>query len=51
MNQFWITWEYMDMLMSIHVLGQVTCQFLEKPDLGSQLKVHLGGKTYLEVIT
>lgn len=35
------TWQYMDMLVSIHVVRQVACEFLEKLDLGSQLHIHL----------
>ena len=35
------TWQYMNMLMSVHVVGQLTCEFPEKPHLGSQLQVYL----------
>lgn len=35
------TWQHMDMLVSIHVVGQVACEFLEKLDLASQLQLHL----------
>ena len=36
--------------MPIHVVGQVTCELSEEPDLGSQLQLHLRGKnTHLEV--
>lgn len=44
-----LTWEDVNMLVSVHVLGQVTIQLHEKPDLGPQLQLHLGGnKTHLE---
>lgn len=33
------------MLMSIHVVGQVTCEILEKLDLGPQLQLHLEHET------
>lgn len=47
----YITWQYMNMLVSIHVVGEVTCQLPEQPDLGPQLQLHLGKKphTHIEV--
>lgn len=39
------TWQDMDVLVSIHVVGQVTCELLEKLDLGSQLQLHLKHET------
>lgn len=35
----------MDMLVSIHVIWKVTCQFPEKSDLGPELQLHLRRKT------
>lgn len=39
-----ITWQHVDVLVSVHVERQVTGQFPEQPDLGPQLELHLGRK-------
>lgn len=41
----------MNVLVSIHVVGEVTCQLPEQPDLGPQLQLHLGKKTHTNTRT
>ncbi|KAG7221336.1 hypothetical protein INR49_017302 [Caranx melampygus] len=36
--------QYMNVLVSVHVVRHVTCQFPEEPHLGPQLQIHLGKK-------
>ena len=44
--QTWLdtTWQDMDVLVSVHVVRQVTRQIPEQPDLSPQLQLHLGRK-------